>query len=230
MPSSDRPKMIVLRAWPKMIFLWPTTLLSAMATIAMMTSPESLNLIGGVFVVGVALNLVVLTFDFPRSTSLLVSVIAVSVVLGLVLLNQQFGFIGSLQQWVASLQINASRDFYLTIFIVLFLLLIGMAISTRFDYWELSSNELIHHSGLLGDVERFSTAGLKLNTEINDIFEYILAGSGRIIMNIPGSPRPVVLNNVLRISYLLKATDAMLSTRVVEVADTRTANAPLIEE
>jgi len=222
--------LIILRSWPKMIFLWPTTLLSAIASIAMMTSPESLNLIGGIFVVGVALNLVVLTFDFPRSTSLLVSVIAVCVVLGLVLLNQQFGFIGSLQQWVEGLRINASRDFYLTIFIVLFLLLIGMAISTRFDYWELSSNELIRHSGLLGDVERFSTAGLKLNTEINDIFEYILAGSGRIIMSIPGTPRPVVLNNVLRISYLLKATDAMLSARVVQVANSQNASSPLIEE
>jgi len=201
-----------------MIFLWPTTVLALICAIVMVASPDSKNLVGAVFIIGMALNLIVLTFDFPRSTSLLVSVIVISVVLGLVLLNQQFGFIGSLKTWLGSLEINASRDFYVTISLVLIVLLIGMSITTRFDYWELSSNEVIHHLGLLGDVERFSTAGLKLNTEINDVFEYILAGSGRIIMNIPGNPRPVVLNNVLRISYLLKATDQMLSHRIVEVA------------
>ena len=230
MPKADRPKLIVLRSWPKMIFLWPTTLLACLAGFGMMSRPDSLNLIGGIFVVGVALNLIVLTFDFPRSTWLLLGVVIVALILGLILLNQQFGFIDSVKNWFSSLQINASRDFYFTIFILLSLLMIGMSISTRFDYWELSSNELIHHSGLLGDVERFSTAGLKLNTEINDVFEYILAGSGRIILNIPGSPRPVVLNNVLRISYLLKATDEMLSHRVVEVASSSNASDPVVEE
>ena len=32
-------------------------------------------------------------------------------------------------------------------------------------------NELVHHHGLLSDVERFSTAGLTLNKEIADVFE-----------------------------------------------------------
>ena len=92
-----------------------------------------------------------------------------------------------------------------------------MTFITRFDYWELSSNELIHRTGLMGDVERFSTAGLKLNTEIKDVFEYLLAGAGRVIMDIPGNPRPIVLENVLRIRKLMAQSQDMLSRRMVQV-------------
>jgi hypothetical protein len=76
---------------------------------------------------------------------------------------------------------------------------------------------LIHHTGLLGNIERFSTAGLKLNTEINDVFEYILAGAGRIIMTIPGAPRPVLLDNVLRFNSIMERSKHILSRRVVEI-------------
>lgn len=223
MTEATTRQRIVIREWPKMIFLWPTALLTFVAGMVAAFVPEWNNVAGATFLICLAFNMVVLTFDFPRSTSLTVFVGIVSIVLALILLNQSYGIIEPLQRWLGSLKLSASRDFYLTVFTIMFVLFIGMSISTRFDYWELTSNELIHHSGLLGDVERFSTAGLKLNTEVNDIFEYMLAGSGRIIMNIPGNDRPVVLDNVLNISYLLRATNEMLSRRVVEVARTPAA-------
>ena len=222
MSEASRKNRVIIREWPKMIFLWPTALVSLLAALVEIFVPEWGNVAGGVFLTCFAFNLVVLTFDFPRSTSLTVFIGIVSLILALVLLNQNYGIIAPLQAWLGSLNVNATRDFYITIFTCMAVLFVGMAVSTRFDYWELHSNELIHHSGLLGDVERFSTAGLKLNTEVNDIFEYLLAGSGRIIMNIPGNARPVVLDNVLNISSLLASTNAMLSHRVVEVAQAPT--------
>lgn len=210
---------LVIRSWPKMIFMWPTALASLLACIAAQFLSEGWNeTFGVVFLLTFALNLAVLTFDFPRSTSLTIFVTVITVVLGIVLLNQQFGIIGPIQKWFSSLELHASRDFYFSIFLSMVMLYLGMAIVTRFDYWELTNNELIHHSGLLGDVERFSTAGLKLNTEINDVFEYILAGAGRIIINIPGNPRPFVLDNVLRINKILDESKVLLSKRVVEVS------------
>jgi len=143
--------------------------------------------------------------------------VMVAAVLGIILLNQYYGFIPRVQQWLATLDFKASADFYYAIFAGMFLLFIGMALVTRFDYWELTSNELIHHSGMLGNSERFSTAGLKLNTEINDVFEYILAGAGRMIMTIPGAPRPVVLDNVLRFNSIMERSKHLLSRRVVEI-------------
>lgn len=214
-PSSE---VVIIRSWPKMIFMWPTAILALAAALVTAMAPEWKNIIGGSFLLCFALNLVVLTFDFPRSTSLTVFIAVVAVVLILVLLNQNFGIIAPLQKWLGSLEVNATPGFYYCVLTSIGVLFLGMIVVTRFDYWELSSNELIHHSGLLGDVERFSTAGLKLNAEINDVFEYLLSGAGRMILNVPGNVRPVVLDNVLRISFISQAANKMLSHRVVEIA------------
>ncbi len=217
--ASAHQHILVIRSWPKMIFLWPTALVALLAALATQFLPETWNeTCGHSFLICFALNLAVLTFDFPRSTSLTIFVTIITVILGVVLLNQQYGIVEPIQRWFSSFQITASRDFYLAVFFSMVVLYLGMAIITRFDYWELTNNELIHHSGLLGDVERFSTAGLKLNTEINDVFEYVLAGAGRIIMNVPGNPRPFVLDNVLRINKVLSSSKDLLSRRVVEVS------------
>jgi hypothetical protein len=217
MAKSSTSTVLVIRSWPKLIFMWPTAAIALLMGILMMAVPNWANVWGAAYLICFALNLVVITFDFPRSTSLTIFVAIVTVVLGMILLNQQFAVIAPLQAWLASLDVKATRDFYFIIAAIMTLLFIGMVVVTRFDYWELTSNELIHHTGMLGDVERFSTAGLKLNTEIHDVFEYLLAGAGRIIMNIPGNPRPVVLDNVLRISYLLDQSQQLLSRRVVHV-------------
>lgn len=226
MSKSSTSTVLVIRSWPKLIFMWPTAAISLLMGLFMMMMPDWANVWGAVYLITFALNLVVITFDFPRSTSLTIFVAIVTVVLGMILLNQQFAMIAPLQGWLASLEVGATRDFYFIITTIMLLLFAGMVIVTRFDYWELTSNELIHHTGLLGDVERFSTAGLKLNTEIHDVFEYLLAGAGRIIMNIPGNPRPVVLDNVLRISYLLQQSKEILSRRVVQVSSSETPEDP----
>jgi hypothetical protein len=218
MVKRSATNVLVIRSWPKLIFMWPTALVALTVGMLTMAMPTWEYVWGGIFLTCIALNLVVITFDFPRSTSLTIFVAVVMVVLAMVLLNQTFAIIGPLHGWLSGLEISATRDFYLGIFIVIMLLFVGMAIVTRFDYWELTSNELIHHTGLLGNVERFSTAGLKLNTELHDVFEYLLAGAGRIIINIPGQPRPVVLDNVLRISHLLNRSKELLSQRVVRVS------------
>ena len=57
----------------------------------------------------------------------------------------------------------------------------GAAIETRFDYWEVLHNELLHHHGPFGDLERFPAPQLKLDKEIPDIFEYLVLRSGRLI-------------------------------------------------
>ncbi|XZE55434.1 hypothetical protein SH139x_001445 [Planctomycetaceae bacterium SH139] len=214
----SRPHVVVIRSWPKMIFLWPTALTSLIAGLLTWFAPDWSGTLGHIFVLIFTLNLAVLTFDFPRSTSLTIFIAVISLGLGVILLNQQFGIIAPVQSWFASLDIAASSGFYLAIFVAMLVLFTGMAIVTRFDYWELTNNELIHHTGLLGDVERYSTAGLKLNTELNDVFEYLLAGAGRIIMNIPGHPRPFVLDNVLRINKVLVVSKDLLSRRIVEVS------------
>ncbi len=220
MNQFQTPEKIIIRTWPKLIFLWPTGLLALIGGLMTIYLPPTWeNVIGGSFLICLALNMIVLSFDFPRSTSLMAFVTIAAIVLGLILLNQRFEIIAPLKNWFASLELHASRDFYFTIATILALMFAAMAFLARFDYWELTSNELIHRTGLMGDTERFSTAGLKLNTEIRDVFEYLLASAGRVVMDIPGSPRPIVLDNVLRIRRLMLQSQDLLSRKVVQVAD-----------
>lgn len=255
--SKQPPKVIVIRSWPKMLFLWPTALICLVLSIAQATTDQfgrpdappaeaaaeqaepaaeegeeaaegqaaaekwtatSYRKVWGmIFLVVLALNLMVITFDFPRTTSLTLAIGSICFVLALILVNQRFEFVTGVSSWVEARTIYASTEFYITLFCVLMVLFVAMFIITRFDYWELTTNEIIHHHGLLGDLERFSSAGLKLNKEISDLFEFVLAGSGRIVLTIPGVQRPVVLENVLRIGYIMKNADYILNARYVRM-------------
>src|SRR5690606_23928691 len=116
--QSAQRQALVIRSWPKMIFLWPTALVSLIAGLAMWWGAEAwAETWGHIFVTCLFLNLAVLTFDFPRSTSLTIFVMIITLVLGIVLINQQFGIVGPIQNWIAGLEIQATSDFYLAIFV-----------------------------------------------------------------------------------------------------------------
>ena len=80
------------------------------------------------------------------------------------------------------------------------LIFVGVAITVRFDYWEVRPNELLHHHGVLSDLERFSAPNLRIDKEINDIFEYMLLRSGRLILHPSQERRAIVLENVFFIN------------------------------
>ena len=218
---------VLIRPWPKMIFLWPTAIIALFMYMANYFFANHQEIWGGTFLIVLGLNLMVLTFEFPRATSLMMLLAAIAVVLLLLLMNHTFSVISPLKGFVVDRAIYASSEFYLFFFLLNIALFIAMFAVTRFDYWELTANELIHHHGLLGDVERFSTAGLKLNKEISDIFEYMLCGAGTIIMLVPSTPRPIVLQNVLNISRIEKQSDRVLDARVVRIEGHGPSHAPL---
>jgi hypothetical protein len=211
------PERLIIRSWPKMIMFMPTGLLSLALGIAMMAFPAYQNLYGGIFVVVLALNLLIMTFDFPRGTWLTVIFAVVGGVFALLLLNTQLQVIKPLADFILARQIHASAEFFFFVFIAFLILFTAMWTVVRFDYWELEANEIIRHSGMLGDIERFPTAGIKFNKEITDVFEFLILGSGRLVLVIPSSPRPFVLDNVLSINKVTALADKVLEARMVRV-------------
>lgn len=203
--------------WPKMVFSWPTAVCAVGAGATGMLYPQHNLLATKIFLFVFAVNLMVLSFEFCRNTSLSFALATLAGSAGLLLLNQRYGLIEPLQRLIAQLRFYASPHFYFAMAGIYFVMYIGMFIATRFDYWQLTGNELIHRTGILGDLERFSTAGLKLNKEIHDVFEYLIGGAGRIIMVIPGQSRPVVLENVIGIKKIEKMADELLNARVVRI-------------
>jgi len=226
--ADDTPSSIYLISYPKIVFLYPTLIVSIVAAIFMTIAGESAY-IGGdrehmaevmalIFLVVFGLNFTVLAFDFPRTTSLTLFFLGVAVFMGIwMLLRFNPDIVPALTNFLKSLRPWANSQMYWMFSGILGLIFVGVAISVRFDYWEVRGNELLHHHGFLSDLERFSAPNLKIDKEISDIFEYILLRSGRLVLHPRNEPRAIVLDNVPFISRKEKQITRMLGALQVQV-------------
>ena len=194
----------------KTIFYYPTFILAGLMAILTATFDQSANTFGQIFLFIAFLNAIVVTFEFPRAAIITVIMTVAAVVLGLYLLNQSMNFFPSIAQFFRDLHVAASWQFYAIVCIGGFVLVAGVLFMTRFDYWELTPNEFIHHHGLLGDVERYATNAMRFNKEITDIFEYFILRSATLHVTLPSQPKPITLDNVMFIGHVMKIADQIL--------------------
>jgi len=207
-----QPKSIFLVSYPKVIFLYPTLIAALMAGIYMLIAKDRLDpdthMVAGVFMAVLTLNFIVFAFDFPRTTSLTVFFFLAAVAFGMLLLfrfNDQI--LPFLHRVLAAYQPWANATFYFSIAGVLTVVYLAVLINVQFDYWEVTPNELLHHHGILSNLERFASPSLKIDMEINDLFEYLLLRAGRLVLHPSNEPRAIVLENVMRI----KSKEAQLT-------------------
>ncbi|MBX3439342.1 MAG: hypothetical protein KF861_17780 [Planctomycetaceae bacterium] len=219
--QSDRGIMLV--SYPKIIFMWPVWLVALAGAIFLSfvgAEGGTAVVVTWTFLFVLSLNLVVLGFDFPRATSLTLFFVAVALVLGGALLVVYFpNVLPRLEGWLTSLEPRANATFYWIVALVLSLIYAGVFVISRFDYWEVRPNELLHHHGVLSDLERFPSPHLRIEKEINDIFEYLLMGSGRLILQPSGERKAIILDNVLWISKKEKEITKLLGALQVQVRD-----------
>lgn len=223
--TKDEPtqvKSVILISYPKIVFLWPSWVAAMICGIFMWVKPDLSTAfahnICWIFVITFSLNLVVLAFDFPRGASFLLFAVISTVFLGAVLFFKQWPeLVPALGTFVNSIQPAANATFYFLYSIVMFVIYTCVWIMSRFDYWEVRPNELLHHHGLLSDLERFSAPHLRIDKEINDIFEYILLGAGRLILQPSGEKRAIILDNVFFISAKEKKITKLLGALQVQV-------------
>ena len=220
-PSEQGPERIFLVSYPKIVFLYPTFLAALAAGIYMAAaSPEGAwrHTVALIFLVIFSLNLIVLSFDFPRGTSLTLFFFCVAVGIGLyTLFRLNPELLPAATRIVRSLQPAANATFYFLIAGVLGLIFIGVAIVVQFDYWEVRPNELLHHHGILSDLGRYSAPNLRIDKEITDVFEYLLARAGRLILHPSNERRAIVLENVFFINRKEEQITQMLSALHVKV-------------
>ncbi len=206
--KDEHPDRIYLVSYPKVVFLYPSFLMALFAGVFLSfisdkqpnpTSTTEVAISLG-FLIILGINLVVLGFDFPRTTSLTLFFCAATAVLGLALLfTFKPNLIPSLTGILTALQPVANPTFYYLFAGVLGAIYVVIMISVRFDYWEVRPNELLHHHGVLANLERIPAPQLKINKEIVDVFEFMLLRSGRLILE-RDNERPIVLDNVLFIN------------------------------
>ena len=227
-PREKRPERIFLVPYPKIIFLYPTFLTALVAAVWLWirglttVGPEDTEAVGlTIAFLGIlTVNLAVLTFDFPRATSLTLFFVFVAVALGLVLLfTFQPNMLPSITDLLHRIRPVANATFFTVISVVLAIIYVLVLITVRFNYWEVRPNELLHHYGILSDLKRYSAPHLRIDKEINDVFEYLLLRSGRLILQPSSERRAIILDNVPFISSKEKEITKMLGALQVQMRD-----------
>jgi hypothetical protein len=215
---------VIVRAYPKVVYLYLTWLASLVCGIIQpslideegMLLVSAINksaVIGRIWLGIFVFNILVISFEFSRIRSVAI----VFFVLAFFFAGSKFEFIKPITDFVGGLNLVMNGSFYYSmaaVFTVIFLLVF---INTRFSYWEIQPNEILHHHGFLGDVHRYPTRGLRMQKEITDVLELILLRAGTLVLTPTGVERPIVLENVIAITKVEDKIQRLLGTLKVHV-------------
>lgn len=219
------PRSILLIPFPKVVFLYPTffvALAAGIYTAFVGAAGQGPEIAAIVFLGVLALNLVVLSFDFPRTASLTLLFLIFGVAMGLLLLFRTFpDVLPAVTDVLRRFRPAANATFYFTVAGTLGVIFAIVLVGRRFNYWEVRGNELLHHTGLLSDLKRYNASSLRIDKEINDVFEYLLLRSGTLILHPSGERHAIVLENVPGISRKEEQITKMLGTLKVQVSDAK---------
>jgi len=220
-PESEQTPRIFLVSYPKVVFLYPTLIAAFIAGLFVLVAGvegPGTNTVCALFMAVFSVNLVVFAFDFPRTTSLTLFFFIVAVVLALLL---TFRINDQLMPWLNKLlsayNPHANATFFFSIAGALALVFAAVLINVQFDYWEVTPNELLHHHGMLSKLERLPAQNLKIDVEINDVFEYFLLGAGQMILRPNNEPLAIVLENVMWIRTKESLLTRMLGALQVQI-------------
>ena len=214
MPAQAKhPSEIFIRSYPKVIFFWPLLFTSLILWIVEIMDDSSLTpVLGTVWFIVFFINIFVTAFDFS-STKFFVLILAIVVIILLVvfLVLPRFALPA-----MGQLNLSLSPQFYLVMTLILFFILGIVVISTRFEYYKIERNEIIHKKGIFSSAERFPVKSLRFKKEIPDVFEFFLLRAGKFTI-MPGKADEVmILDTVLNINKVEKHLDWLLSHVSVE--------------
>jgi hypothetical protein len=216
--NNDRHEVerITIRTYPKIIFLYPTVIFAYLAAIFVQFDWGNRADWGLAFMVVLGFNYCVLGFDFPRTASLTLIFSVIAIILAAILLNERAEFLPALADRTADLKPSANATFYWMYAIILTIIMVIVWVLHRFvDYWEVLSNEIIHHHGILGGIERLPAPGVRLEKDITDVFEYLLLRSGRLVITPAGESRAIIMDNVPNINRIEDGVKAILGVTEV---------------
>jgi hypothetical protein len=222
-PSPEKTHVIV-RAYPKVVYLYLTWIASLVCGIIqphlideggmlLVSAIQKSAVIGRIWMGIFVFNILVISFEFSRIRSVAI----VFFLLALFFAASKWDVIQPFTDFVGGLNLVMNGSFYFTmaaIFTVIFLLVF---INTRFSYWEIQPNEILHHHGFLGDIHRYPTRGLRMQKEITDVLELILLRAGTLVLMPVGVERPIVLDNVIAITKVEDKIQRLLGTMKVLV-------------
>jgi hypothetical protein len=231
MDKSNEREQIVIRSWPKVVFLYPVMLTCFFCGIwqSFLGDPadavpdeqsaihNTMQVAGMTFFAVLCLNLLVISFEFNRFRTMAIVFFLLAVVFFLLYLSRDWPVIEFIRRALAGLRFELSTSFYLSLGVYFVIVFAFVFLNSRFNYWVVKSNEILHKEGFLGDVRRFPSPNLRMSKEITDVFEFLLLGAGRIIFSPASEKQAIVLDHVLRVNAAEKAIQELLSSISVEI-------------
>lgn len=210
-PVKTEERVVVVRPMPKIVFFYLTWIGSFVcAAISGLSDSPPAHL--GAFWLGLlTLNLLVISFQFTETISIAVAFGVVAFVLA----GLYFEFLNPILRFLGDRRIDMNTEFYVSVGAVFSVIYLIVWLRSRFDYWEFRHNEVLHRSGLFGEIKRYSTEDLRWFKEIPDVLERILLGSGRMVLTTPREPHPLVIEHVLFIERKDDRIAEMLAAKKV---------------
>lgn len=218
-PRRQMPEPVILRSWPKIVMMIPTLIAALICGIlsAIYQEPPAdagfmgRHYFGLFFLLVLAINLTFLLYDLNLRGFVIITLSVIALVLGLFLLNQQFeGKVWSAIGRALSLRVWANAAFYFTLSMILFFNLAIAWIITRFNYWKVENNEIIIHHGFMQEQERHPTAQARFKMVIEDIVEYGLMGSGKLVFYFGDNDSEHELTTIIRVHRKARQLDELL--------------------
>ena len=217
-PKHDLHERVIIRPMPKAVMLYPTAVVCAVFGIIAALFPAG-PWMGLTFMVVFAANLFIMNFEFGRSSAIaLFGVVLALVFLGLFLGEKyEVPVFHHIVGLLRGFDIKANAGFYLAMAVILGATFALVWFNSRFDYWEITRNELLHHHGMWGSIERFPAPNLRITKEIDDLFEFLLTGAGRLVLYPASERRAIVLDTVFRVNQKEDRIKNLLSRISVDV-------------
>jgi hypothetical protein len=167
------------------------------------------HLWGLLFLLVLAINLTVILYDLSLRGFLIVVLLFIALGLGLSLISEEWGVWQAIGR-ALSVRVFANSAFYFMLCVVLWFNFAIAWVITRFNYWKIEHNEIIIHRGFLQEQERHPTAQARFTLVIDDIVEYAIMGSGKLVFYFGDDDSEHELSTVLfahrkakRLDYLL---------------------------
>ncbi len=225
-PETPETTHVIVRPYPKIVYLyltWIASLICGLLVPHSVHDPETGLLIPGAMSTSAlygriwmglfVFNILVIAFEFSRIRSVALAFFVVAFIFA----GIQMGFLGGLGDFLGGLELHMNRIFYFSMAAIFSVIYLLVFLVTRFNYWEIQPNEILHHHGFLGDVHRYPTRGLRMQKEITDVLEYILLRAGTLVINPVGVERPIVLDNVIGLNKVEDKIQRLLGTMKVRI-------------
>jgi hypothetical protein len=196
---------------PKVVFFYLTWLASLVFGIVASSSEDAPRHLGALWVAIFAFNLLVISFDFNE----VVSIAVLFFLMMFVFAGLYFDFLGFIGDFLRDLDIRMNDVFYYAVFGVFTAIYAVVMVKSRFEYWEFRHNEVLHRTGVFGEIKRYSTEDLRWFKQIPDVLERILLRSGRMVLSTPREPMPIVIENVIGIESVDERITEILGTKRV---------------